>query len=290
KCARDEFSCAVGAQCIDVMKWQDGIEDCWDGSDEVCLPWQFDCKFGNPRCISTKKVGDSQIDCYSGVDEGCPSHYFVCADRSACIEPIKYQDGVRDCEDGSDEPCRSGEFPCNDGRKCIDGARFQDGKEDCEDGSDEECTASQFECACGSVRCIDAARVGDGKNDCEDGSDEVDKTKSISRGKKCKDGKERRTSRNSLLYGEVQLCSNSHGCLEDLGQICIVVGGTWRCVCKLGTVRPLGAARCLPTELLSSYISNPVANCSDLERDLHMQFSSTTNVKKETPRRRAPQK
>ena len=29
-----EFACAVGGQCIALTKWQDGIDDCWDASDE----------------------------------------------------------------------------------------------------------------------------------------------------------------------------------------------------------------------------------------------------------------
>ncbi|KIH67956.1 hypothetical protein ANCDUO_01714 [Ancylostoma duodenale] len=69
----------------------------------ICLPWQLDCGFGNPRCIPKKKLHDGKIDCYSGLDEGCPSHYFVCKDKSTCIEPELFQDGKRHCADGSDE-------------------------------------------------------------------------------------------------------------------------------------------------------------------------------------------
>ncbi|KAK6743396.1 hypothetical protein RB195_010572 [Necator americanus] len=33
-CAPDEFACSTGGQCIPRIKWQDDVEDCWDGSDE----------------------------------------------------------------------------------------------------------------------------------------------------------------------------------------------------------------------------------------------------------------
>ncbi|VDD97646.1 unnamed protein product, partial [Enterobius vermicularis] len=143
-----------------------------------CLPWQFDCQFGNPRCIPQYKVNDGVIDCYTGFDEvkfnslinvygiytnhyyqlyvyGCPPHYFVCHDRSACIDFGKYQDGKPHCRDKSDEhtaaaaaahigsnsndrTCQAGYFLCNDRTKCIEGSKFQNGVEDCKDGSDEE--------------------------------------------------------------------------------------------------------------------------------------------------------
>ncbi|EPB77458.1 Low-density lipoprotein receptor domain class A [Ancylostoma ceylanicum] len=139
----------------------------------LCLPWQLDCGFGNPRCIPKKKLHDGRIDCYSGLDEGCPSHYFVCKDKSTCIEPELFQDGKRHCADGSDEPCAPGQFPCSDASKCIPLAKFQDGVEDCDDGSDEECTTSQLECGCGRTRCVSRKQVGDDFWDCEDGSDEL---------------------------------------------------------------------------------------------------------------------
>ncbi|KAL6727181.1 hypothetical protein Aduo_009078 [Ancylostoma duodenale] len=39
RCAPGEFACYTGNQCIPRIKWQDDVEDCWDGSDERgCLP------------------------------------------------------------------------------------------------------------------------------------------------------------------------------------------------------------------------------------------------------------
>lgn len=34
RCAPGEFACSSGNQCIPRIKWQDDVEDCWDGSDE----------------------------------------------------------------------------------------------------------------------------------------------------------------------------------------------------------------------------------------------------------------
>ncbi|KAE9412068.1 hypothetical protein Angca_001393, partial [Angiostrongylus cantonensis] len=34
RCQSGEFRCATGGQCIPGIKWQDDVEDCWDGSDE----------------------------------------------------------------------------------------------------------------------------------------------------------------------------------------------------------------------------------------------------------------
>ncbi|CAB3403060.1 unnamed protein product [Caenorhabditis bovis] len=261
----------------------------------ACLPWQFDCQFGSPKCISRAKLNDKKIDCYSGFDEGCPAHFFVCRDRSHCIPPSKFLDGKPDCNDKSDEPCPQNQFQCANGSKCIDKSRFQDGKEDCSDGSDEECTASQFSCACGAVRCVSKSAISDGSWDCEDGSDELVNITSNSREQKCADGTLRRIGSNSLSIGTIQLCSAENPCKKELGQICIVIGGTWRCVCKLGTVRPLGSAKCVPVELLQRYMMNPITNCSELNEDLQLQFGTLKDLqiariysKKPSEIRRAP--
>ncbi|CAD6187613.1 unnamed protein product [Caenorhabditis auriculariae] len=278
-CSKEEFRCFVGGDCVSIKKWQDGIDDCPDASDEACLPWQFDCQFGSPRCVASKKLKDGKIDCYSGFDEGCPPHYFVCKDRSKCIEPWRFLDGKKDCADGSDEPCPQSQFPCADGSKCIEGKRFQDGREDCADHSDEECTGAQFSCSCGAVRCVSREAVGDGSWDCEDGSDELFND-THAENSKCKDGKPRRSGTHTLSLGKLQLCPATvvNPCKPELGQICILVGGTWRCVCKLGTVRPLGSAKCVPVELLERYMRNPVTNCSELSDQLKEQFGALKDL------------
>lgn len=33
-CSKEEFPCAFGDQCISLLQWQDGVEDCVDASDE----------------------------------------------------------------------------------------------------------------------------------------------------------------------------------------------------------------------------------------------------------------
>uniref|UniRef100_A0A1I7XAL6 LNR domain-containing protein n=1 Tax=Heterorhabditis bacteriophora TaxID=37862 RepID=A0A1I7XAL6_HETBA len=42
-CSKNEFSCTSGAQCISNVQWQDGIDDCWDGSDEC--KWLYPITF-----------------------------------------------------------------------------------------------------------------------------------------------------------------------------------------------------------------------------------------------------
>ncbi|XGW15974.1 hypothetical protein V3C99_001438 [Haemonchus contortus] len=275
QCSVDEFSCATGGQCIPRIKWQDDVEDCWDGSDEFCLPWQLDCGFGSPRCISKKKVNDGRIDCYSGLDEACPSHYFVCKDKSACIDPALFQDGVRQCKDGSDEPCAPGLFPCTNSSKCISMKKFQNGINDCADGSDEECTTSQVECGCGKVRCVNRERVGDGFWDCEDGTDELF---NVTRGKYCEDGSLRRNGANSLLVGELQLCTDSSLCHRKFGEICVVVGGSWRCVCQRGSVRLPGSTRCIPITEVDSYLREPIPNCTRARQELRTRFDTSSGL------------
>ncbi|CAJ0578681.1 unnamed protein product, partial [Mesorhabditis spiculigera] len=273
KCSKDEFSCTLGDQCISLVQWQDGIEDCVDASDEVCLPWQFDCKFGNPRCVETNRVNDGTINCQSGADEGCPPHYFVCSDRSACIEPTKFQDGVKHCKDGSDEPCNPTQFSCRNGG-CIAAELFQNGHDDCKDGSDEECTASQFECTCGTPRCIGATLVNNQYRDCSDGSDEGNGTRTTS----CDDGTPGRMASVATFSKETALCSKPNPCPEELGQVCILVGGAWRCVCKIGLVRPVGSTRCIPPSLLPAYLANPAANCTDYQKDVRLQIGRLKNT------------
>ncbi|TKR76966.1 hypothetical protein L596_018023 [Steinernema carpocapsae] len=276
-CTKTEFTCRVDGRCIPLIKWQDGIEDCLDASDEECLPWQFDCKYGKPKCISSRQVKDGVIDCMSGFDEGCPSHYFVCNDKSACIDISKYLDRRPDCRDGSDEPCGPDQFFCHDRSGCVPLLKFQDGHRDCADGSDEECTQNQYECPCGFPGCISTFHVGDGRNHCADGADErVSGTKSP---KKCPDGSKPRAGgiSTALVPSEMVLCHpNNNTCLEELGQICVVVGGASRCVCKMGTVKPDGSPKCIPVDLLPEYFRNPLANCSATREDLNKLYQIPT--------------
>uniref|UniRef100_A0A913I4D2 EGF-like domain-containing protein n=1 Tax=Strongyloides stercoralis TaxID=6248 RepID=A0A913I4D2_STRER len=272
-CTKSEFKCKLDNNCIPLIKWQDGYEDCIDGSDEVCLPWQFDCKFGYPKCISSTKINDGSIDCMSGFDESCPSHYFVCKDKSKCLDPQKYMDGVIDCNDSSDEPCPEGKFLCHDTSKCISISQFQNGIPDCNDGSDEECTVTQFQCACkGKIKCIEIEKVYNGIKDCDDGSDEgffpnngfcSDGSKAIIQNEKLKIENE---------VASISTCPINNPCSERLGLVCLTVGGTWRCVCKVGTVKPPGSSRCIPIEMLPQFFAKPDVNCTTVYNDMLIQY------------------
>uniref|UniRef100_A0A158PBM6 EGF-like domain-containing protein n=1 Tax=Angiostrongylus cantonensis TaxID=6313 RepID=A0A158PBM6_ANGCA len=82
-----------------------------------------------------------------------------------------------------------------------------------------ECTTSQLECGCGRIRCVARERVGDDFWDCEDGSDELF---NVTQGKSCPDGSKRRNGANSVLLGQLQLCTDPNLCHNNFGEICIV--------------------------------------------------------------------
>ncbi|ETN68361.1 hypothetical protein NECAME_05635 [Necator americanus] len=135
-----------------------------------------------------------------------------------------------------------------------------------------ECTTSQLECGCGRTRCVSREQVGDDIWDCEDGSDELF---NVTHNETCPDGTKRRQGANSVLIGELQLCTDSRLCHSHLGEICIVVGGSWRCVCQRGSVRLPGASRCIPTSEVEAYMKNPLLNCSERRKELHLRFNDS---------------
>ncbi|KAK6743395.1 hypothetical protein RB195_010571 [Necator americanus] len=136
----------------------------------------------------------------------------------------------------------------------------------------DECTTSQVECGCGRTRCVSREQVGDDIWDCEDGSDELF---NVTHNETCPDGTKRRQGANSVLIGELQLCTDSRLCHSHLGEICIVVGGSWRCVCQRGSVRLPGASRCIPTSEVEAYMKNPLLNCSERRKELHLRFNGS---------------
>lgn len=92
----------------------------------------------------------------------------------------------------------------------------------------------------------------------------------------CTDGSPRRSGSNSLVVGRIELCEKDNPCHQQLGQICIVVGGARRCVCRIGMVRPLGSVKCIPVEMVDEYLKHPEANCTELNEDLLMELEHST--------------
>ena len=90
----------------------------------------------------------------------------------------------------------------------------------------------------------------------------------------CADGTASR--RNPLYRGQTfEFCSGPHPCLPEFGQVCLVLDGTWRCVCKLGMIRPKGPSiRCIPIEALSN-AQGATTNCSELIEDIDLIYNST---------------
>ncbi|KAJ8383016.1 hypothetical protein SKAU_G00037940 [Synaphobranchus kaupii] len=68
-CSGSEFPC-VNGKCINVESTCDGINDCGDGSDEMCCK---DCRSGfhctSDVCIPQDAVKDGIVDCLGGEDE-----------------------------------------------------------------------------------------------------------------------------------------------------------------------------------------------------------------------------
>uniref|UniRef100_A0A7E4VMT1 EGF-like domain-containing protein n=1 Tax=Panagrellus redivivus TaxID=6233 RepID=A0A7E4VMT1_PANRE len=135
------------------------------------------------------------------------------------------------------------------------------------------CRKTEFECACGEPRCISDKYVGDGIAHCEDASDETEALGTDVIG--CADGTASR--RNPHYRGQTfEFCAQPNPCLPELGQVCLNIHGTWRCVCKLGMIRPPGPSiRCIPVSALpQSLAQRATTNCSELVQDLNLLYNS----------------
>ncbi|XP_060578364.1 low-density lipoprotein receptor-related protein-like [Ruditapes philippinarum] len=120
-CDDNTFSCD-GGNCIKLSQVCDFIQDCTDGTDElceyqVCDENEFCCE--NKRCISSEKRCNAKTDCSDKSDElDCDSckESFLCADDYKCIPHRLTCDGYPDCRDRNDElscyvtPPFSGDF------------------------------------------------------------------------------------------------------------------------------------------------------------------------------------
>ncbi|CDW57449.1 Ldl recept a and EGF CA domain containing protein [Trichuris trichiura] len=140
KCHTTEFDCqSAFTQCINASKVGDGKIDCSNGFDEGigCPNGYFLCH-DRSGCLEPRKFMDGVQDCFDNSDEPClPSEYF-CEGSKTCIDRCKVQDGVPDCPDGKDEECSPFQFHCRCGQpRCINLDKFNNSRLDCLDGSDE---------------------------------------------------------------------------------------------------------------------------------------------------------
>ncbi|XP_061934457.1 basement membrane-specific heparan sulfate proteoglycan core protein isoform X42 [Apis cerana] len=194
-CTASQFKCR-NEQCVDSSARCNGVNDCFDHSDELnclrCRSDEFECLDGS--CVSQTARCDGRSDCRDRSDEynctvtTCSGDQFRCLDGT-CISIDKRCNQNIDCRNGEDEKqcgCGATEFRCTDGR-CIGYELQCNGVEECSDGSDErDCgqpwpggaTESPRECdpskemRCDDGQCILLRRKCDNIFDCLDGSDE----------------------------------------------------------------------------------------------------------------------
>nr|XP_026689954.1 uncharacterized protein LOC100175554 isoform X1 [Ciona intestinalis] len=191
--------------CIDSLKFCDGVLDCPNGADELyCGPgserseryYSHQCTRSQPKniwapieataCDGKPECIDMEDECLDSCGEKpyfCskmgPTGLFTCSEQYTLPGRL-ICDGHKNCsKSGEDEIGCTNRFICkNETAKVYSVRKSQvcDFVADCEDQSDEaDCHASHFYCEGGKPFFVDKRYMFDGKRDCEDGSDECPK-------------------------------------------------------------------------------------------------------------------
>ncbi|XP_063960931.1 G-protein coupled receptor GRL101-like [Lytechinus pictus] len=146
-CPPSLYMCTDGEYYIQRIFVCDGIDHCYDGSDE--------------------------LDCKAHDDDECPKDFFRCTEGQ-CISTSFLCDNINHCEDNSDElgchyaPCREDEVPCEFDRNiCIASTKICDLIQDCPYETDEtDCDEEPSLFPCYSGRMLPKSAVCDGMVDC----------------------------------------------------------------------------------------------------------------------------
>ena len=132
-------TCDDGYTELSLNMYNDGYEDCMDGSDEV-FEHKFDCRYTWGVSVPHELVNDGTQDCEYGSDESdvFPEHEFEC-DNGQSIMLYQVNDGITDCTDESDEIgfTKDNRFTCVDMSASIPVQYVNDGTAQCADESDE---------------------------------------------------------------------------------------------------------------------------------------------------------
>lgn len=194
KCAKYEFMCASGDECIGHKYVCDGNGDCSDGSDEAMIPngpchEKCDFKCDDNQCIEEHQVCDGVKDCEDESDEtvkACHNktredydYYDYCdeflCENSRCVSLEQKCNGIDDCGDNSDEKdCSRIIEPIHTNDTIIQ-EEYEDVDEEFTDidtnVSASDCKHPDFYCE-KDKKCIPVHYLCDGINHCSDKSDE----------------------------------------------------------------------------------------------------------------------
>ena len=133
-------SCDDGDTELSLSMYNDGNEDCMDGSDEV-FEHKYDCKYSWGQSIPHEAVNNDVQDCEYGTDESAAFEdmEFECDNGEEMIMLYQVNDGLSDCSDGSDEIgfTKEHRFTCVDMSASIPVEYVNDGTAQCADESDE---------------------------------------------------------------------------------------------------------------------------------------------------------